>query len=353
MISRLVFLAVLGASIMLGACDKAAVDHKARGQQPHRVTLTTAEIQAVRTPLTASSLLQARQVSRISNEIAARITELRVRPGDRVTQGELLIRLDDSLIIAELDKARAKKQQAESEYQRLKKLRPKQLASEEEIVRARTALQVATAEEKWQRTRLAKTRLRAAFDGVVTERLAEPGDSLPVGNHLLTIIDPDSLYLKLQLAEQWLPWLQAGDPVSIRIAALDNSLFEGSIERIYPTIDPVTRKGTLEVVFSPQPFGVRAGQLATVSLHTRSVDRLVIPVSSLQHDSLGAFVYTVDSDNVAHKKRIRTGRQYGDLITVDSGLSAGQTIVGSGFIGLRDGKQVKPGDATKGSAETT
>ncbi len=340
-IRPLILVTVLLTGVLLSACDKETSTSRHRSKTDHLVELAPAEIQAVRAQLTSSNSLQPRRIARISNEIAGRVVKLSVNPGDAVSQGELLLQLDDSLIQVALEKARAQTLQAQSDFDRLNKLKPKQLASDEEIARARTALLMARAEEKLQRTRLQRATLKAPFDGVVTERLVETGDVLPVNTHALTLIDPDSLYLKIRVAGQWIPWLAVGDYVSVRIPALGDNRFDASIARIYPAIDAATRKGTIEVKLSPQPFGARAGQLAIAEFYTQSADRLVIPANSLHHDSQGAFVYTVDSDNQAHKTRIETGQQYGDMIAVTAGLTAQSRVVVKGSIGLREGKTVK------------
>ena len=333
-------LLLLLSGVLLAACSSEAPPAKSRAKPAHAVELAPAKMQAVRKWLTGSASLEARRLSRISTEIGAKVVQLTVNPGDAVKQGELLLQLDASLIQLEHDKARAQTLQAQSDFDRLNKLKPKQLASDEELARARTALLMAKAEEKLQALRLQRSSLRAPFDGIITERRVEPGDVVAANTHVLTLIDPDSLYLKLRVAEQWIPWLTVGDAVSVRIPALGDSVFDAGIVRVYPAIDSRSRQGTIEVELSPLPFGARAGQLAVAEFTTRSTDRLVIPAHSLHHDSQGAFVYTVDDNRRARKTRIVTGAQYGDRVAVDAGLDVNSRVVVKGSIGLREGKAV-------------
>ncbi len=328
-------------ALLLSACGDDNKPASERKRQPHLVEVVPAQIQAVRTQLTTSGSLKARKNVRVYNEISARIVSLPHYPGDKIKQGDLLVKLDDSLIRAELDKAVAQKQQATSDFERLKKLGPGKLATADEITRAETSLQIATAEEKLQRARLALTRIRAPFDGVVTARLVEPGDVVAMHSHILTVIDPDSLHLVVQLAERWMPFINSGDYVAVSINALGSQPHDGMIDRIYPGINETTRKGTLEISLEPQPFGAQPGQLATADFYTRSVDRLVVPAHSLHHDAEGAYVFTLDDEDRASKAHIIKGEQYGDLIAVDSGLSANSRVVSRGFIGLRNDKQVE------------
>jgi len=338
--------AFLLAAAVLAACDREQPQSAAnRQQQTHVVETDAARIAQVQSRLTATGTIEAATIVRLYNEVSGRITDLPNHEGDEVAAHSIIIRLDDALIQAEFDKAVSQQQQAKLDYDRLQQLKPKQLASDEEVARAHTALDVAIAEEKMQRTLLSKAVIRAPFDGVITERLFEPGDVVPLHSHILTLIDPKSLQVKIRLSENWIPLIQPGDEVGIGIDALGKTRYPGRIGRIYPTIDPDTRKGTIEVEFLPvPPAGARAGQLARVDLRATPRQRLVAPAAALHHDASGAYVYVVRDDEkgetTAVKTRVQKGMQYDNLIEITGGLRDGERIVVKGFIGLRDGKRV-------------
>ncbi len=327
--------------LTLFGCDGGEATAPKKKPSDHIVEVGIADIQAVQSQLTVAGTLEAATLVRMHNEVSGAITQLPLHEGDSVKKGQLLVAIDDKLIQAELDKASAQKSQAALDYQRLKKLKPKQLASDEEIARAATALDIAAAEEKLQRTRLALTRMLAPFDGIVTERNFEPGDVVALHSHILTVIDPQSLYLKVQLAESWIPLLRLGDEVNVSIDALGGSIHPARISRIYPTIDASTRKGSVEIEFLPIPFGVSAGQLARAELKSRALDRLVIPTRAVHHDARGAYVYVIDEHSKAQKTYVTKGMQHAELLEVRDGLHANDQLVVKGFIGLRDDKPVK------------
>ncbi len=327
-------------ALLVSACDKNPADnHTKRKATEHVVEVSEAQIQPVSSRLTAIGTLEAGRKVRLYNEVSSIITYLPLHEGDAAAEHTIVIGLDDEQIEVELDKAIAQKKQAKLDYERLKKLK-QQLASDEEIARARTAYDIAIADEKLARTRLHKTTIKAPLDGVITERHFEPGDVVPMYSHILTMIDPESLHVTIHISEHWIPMLQLGDKVEISIDALADSLHPGQIKRIYPTIDPDTRKGTVEVEFLPIPYGARAGQLARVKLQTHPVNRLVVPAQAVHHDAKGAYLYVV-RDNKTTKTYVDKGQQYGDVIDIASGLGNGDAVVVKGFIGLRDGKDVK------------
>ncbi len=331
--------------LITGACDKTGNadktgSKKVKQAQLHVVETTPARIQSVQSKLTTSGTIEAGTRVRLYNEVSGKIRYLPYHEGDTVAAHTIVIGLDDEVIQAELDKATASREQAKIDYDRLKKLK-KQLASDEEIARAHTAYDIAVADEKLQKSRLDKTVIKAPFDGIITERHYEPGDVVPVHSHILSMIDPESLRVKIHLAEQWIPLIQSGDSVDVQIDALADSIHAGQIKRIHPTIDASTRKGTVEIELQPVPYGAQAGQLARVDLKTRPADKLVIPAHTLHHDSKGAYVYVINEESEASKIYVQKGVQYGETIEITSGLNANDVIVTKGFNGLRNGKKVR------------
>jgi len=330
--------------LITGACDKTSNAGKTASsgvkQAPvHVVETTQAGIQSVQSKLTTSGTIEAGTRVRLYNEVSGKIRYLPYHEGDAVAAHTIIIGLDDEVIQAELDKATATREQAKIDYQRLQKLKT-QLASDEEIARAHTAYDIAIADEKLQQTRLDKTVIKAPFDGIITERHFEPGDVVPMHSHILSMIDPESLRVKIHLSEHWIPQIQSGDPVDVQIDALADSVHAGVIKRIHPTIDASTRKGIVEIEFQPLPFGAQAGQLARVQLKTRPADKLVIPAHAIHHDSKGAYVYVVNEESNARKTYVQKGVQFGEAIEITSGLKANDPIVIKGFNGLRHGKKV-------------
>ena len=294
---------LMSSVILTAACDNsdnprvAAAGKQAR---EHVVEVTPAVMETVQSRLTASGTIEAGTRVRLYNEVSGKIRYLPYYEGDAVAAQTIVIGLDDEVIQAELDKATATREQAKIDYDRLRKLK-KQLASDEEIARAHTAYDIAVADEKLQQTRLDKTVIKAPFDGIITERHFEPGDVVPMHSHIMSMIDPESLRVKIFLSEHWIPQIQTGDPVEIQVDALADSVHPGQIKRIHPTIDASTRKGTVEIAFMPAPFGAQAGQLARVLLKTRPASKLVIPSHAIHHDGKGAYVYVVNSDDQADK----------------------------------------------------
>ncbi|HHH38281.1 MAG TPA: efflux RND transporter periplasmic adaptor subunit, partial [Sedimenticola sp.] len=282
----------------------------------HLVELTPVRPERVSTALERSGTLKVRRSVRIHNQEEGRIIEAPFYEGDRVKKGTVLIRMEEDLLRAQLDKAAATARQARVDLSRLQNLVKKRAASKDEMVRAETALQVALAEQRLLQTRLSHTRIEAPFDGVVSERRVEPGDVVAKHSHLLTLIDPNSLVTEIRVSELLLPHLKPGDPVAVRIDALGSQTFPGRIRRIHPELDPVTRQGVVEVALDPVPPGARPGQFARVTLETAKVERMLVPFAAVKRDRKGTFVYRVDDEMKVHKAPVRTGIRTGSRIEI-------------------------------------
>ena len=339
----------LSAGLLTGCDDRNTDDpagrsHSAHRKPPlHRVDVVPVVREPVSIDLTLSGNLEAVQRARIYNEETARITALPFHEGDRVRKGDVLVRLDDSLIRTELEKARAAYRQAEADLKRLQKLLPKNIATEEEVAQAKTQRQLAKADVDYQRTRLDRTVLKSPINGIVTERLYEPGDLPGAQSHLLSVIDPSTLRVRTQLAERYLPLVKPGQPVNLRIDSLGERVFPATIQRIFPTVNSDNHKGTIEIVLDPAPAGAMAGQFVRVNLAITLDDQPVVPTRSIQLEATGAYVYRIiekDGETSVEKVFFDKGPQYGEKTVVLNKLAVGDRIVNRGFLGLRNGKAV-------------
>jgi len=326
-------------SLVLSACDSQ------QGKKPKSGKAVFVEVaEVIRAPIVTRRIvtgtLEAATAVKIFNEEPGRLIALPYYEGDTVKQGDVLARIDDSLLQSELNKATASLKQAEQDLQRLTRLVSRKLASDEELSRAQTAVEQTRAETELLQNRINRSQIRAPFDGVISERLREPGDVVPLYSHILTLIDPGYLKAEIHLSELLVTNITEQQPVSMRIDALGEKEYQAQVSRIHPTINPSTRQGIIEVKLQPVPPGAKPGQLCRVTIQSESTPRLTIPFPALRHDNTGEFVYKVDSNNVIHKVRVESGIQLADRVEIIDGVALGDRIVAKGFIGLRDGATV-------------
>jgi membrane fusion protein (multidrug efflux system) len=328
--------------LSLAACSQETGKDKESEAHEHLVETASVRSDNLNVVRTRTGTLRARREVRIYTQEEGRITQLPVYEGDQVAANQVIVRLDDTLTQAQLNRAVANRKQAEQDVKRLKKLIASKVVSEDEYSRALTQLDVARADEQILQIRFGYTTIRSPIAGLVSARLSEPGNIVERHQHVLTISDPSSLMTELPVSELILPSLEIGDVARVRIDALGDQVFEGKITRIHPNLDPVTRRGTIEVELDPVPEGARPGQLCRVELSTRAAKRQVIPFSALRRDDKSEHVFILGSDGKAQRVDVKSGLRLAEKIEILEGLQDGQQVITKGFLGLVPGKQVKP-----------
>ncbi len=304
----------------------------------HAVVVETAVVEKHPVSLTLErpGTLKYRHVLRIYNQEEGRIDYFPWFEGDRVKQGELLLELDTRKLRSEIRKAEAELKLKKRRVVRLEKLMKQNAASDDEVAEARTELEMARAELELLHTRLGYTRVIAPFSGIVTQRLAEPGDVKSRYAHLLTLADPGSLIVRFRADGTVLDQIAVGDHVDIRLNGRDHP---ATLQRIFPTVDPISRLGKVEAAFANLPHEAREGEYVRVRLTTHPRERLLIPFRALRRDRKGEHVYLVKKGR-AVRQAVKSGLRIGDQIEILEGLEPGQEVIARGFLGLRNGTSI-------------
>lgn len=342
------YLFILALTLLAGCGEDSSGRPAPPPPRQHLVELAKAEPGRLTFAADRAGSLRALREVRLLNQEEGEIVALDVREGDRVAAGQVLVRYDDRLLRAEIDKAEAALRQAELDHKRARQLNERGFVGEEALSRAATQAEIARAEARLLRERLRNLTLTAPFAGVVSERRVEPGTVTPRHTHLLTLLDPSTLVTDVEVSELVLPSLEVGDAAAVRIDALGDKVHPGRILRIHPAIDPLTRTGRVEVALEPVPPGARPGQFSRVELDTGAAEQLVVPLTALRRDAAGEFVYIYEEDGeggAVRRVEVTSGRRLADRVAIVAGLEAGMQVVTKGFIGLVPGQRVRPVEA--------
>lgn len=197
--------------------------------------IAAAEQAAAPAKLTALSRVE------ISSDIAAKITEVKVRDGDRFASGDLLARFDCTELRAELDSAAARRDMARRQLRSNTELRDLGgNISELELLQSEAQLAEAAARARVLQHRAGSCDVRAPFDGFVIKRAVQPHQRVDVGAPLFELLDNRSLEVEVIVPSAWLDQLAPGDAFRVRIEET-GALYSATLLRIVPAVDPVTR----------------------------------------------------------------------------------------------------------------
>lgn len=185
---------------------------------------------------------------------------------------------------------------------------------------------------------LSYSAITAPFDGVVTERLADPGSMASPGMPLLTIESTD-YRLEAMIPEQHVGQLAIGGEVPIKLDALKGATLPATLTELVPRGDDASHSFLAKFTLPTDP-DLKAGMFGRAQIPTGSIRAIQIPSESTwERDGLH-YVFVVNPDRIARLRVITLGKTHGGMITVLSGLKPGEKIVTKGREGVQDGDQV-------------
>ncbi len=271
---------------------------------------------------------------------AGPIVELAAEEGMAVKQGQILARIDDREMRAQLEVSKVQLRETELAYQRAKKLQAGELVSQETLDQALANYQSAQGDFERLRVQLLYTEIVAPFDGLIVERYVRFAEHLAQGARLFRLSDFDPLLCPIQVPERELPRLRVGQTARLEVEAWGDTAFEARVLRISPVVNAAT--GTVKVTLEVRGQGkLRPGMFASVFLEMeRRPDALVIPKAALALDSLGDTVFVAEGE-VAVRRSLTLGFQNDNLLEVREGLAAGESVIVVGQDGLSEGTPIE------------
>lgn len=317
------------------------------------LTVTTTPVvrqELVRTVPATGSIFPWQEVV-IGPEVGGyRVAEVLVDVGSRVRAGQVLVRLSDDLLQADLASKQAALRSAEAALENaaaalrrgesvaksgslsqadLDRLRAEHVAAQARVETARAELDTSE-------LRLRYAQVRAPDSGTITSRTVSVGDIAQPGAEMLRMLRQDRVEWRAEVPEAQLSRIKTGQAVTITTA--DGRTLEGKVRMVAPTVQTSTRTGLVYVDITGGD--ARPGMFARGEIAAGSGAGLMVPVASVVMQDGYSYVFVVGPDNVVERRRVEQAGVYGDMLEVASGVQAGEIIAvkGAGF--LKDGDTV-------------
>lgn len=311
------------------------------GGFPTAVELAKVERVSLAIDVTAVGSLRSNESVTLRPEVAGRISSIGFRDGVAVVKGSVLVGLDDATQAAELAQARANRELARSTQKRNEDLHQKKFISGQALDSSAATLRVQEAAVALAEAKLAKTRIRAPFAGVVGIRNVGVGDYVKEGQELINLEDLSTLKVDFRLPEATLPRLKIGQAIEITSDALPGERFTASLDAINPLVDANGRAIACLAKLDNAEGKLRPGMFVRTRLIFEARDNaLMIPEQALVADPVQPFVFVV-VDGQAKKVPVKTGLRRNSQLEIVDGLKAGDVVVTAGQMKLRDGAPVR------------
>jgi multidrug efflux system membrane fusion protein len=356
---RFVFIPLVALSVLIVGCGE---ESPSESSEQAAVSVETATATAATSEEVGRYRGTIRGLRRVplSTKMMGTITELAVEEGDRVQAGETLARIRSqnveaqrSQVQARLREARAARDNAETQFERIKALRKKDSATEQEFDNAQTAFERAEATVEALESKLAETEdmltyatIDAPMDGYVVEKRAETGGLAAPGQPLLVVETIDAMKAVVQVPGEAINRFATGDSVTVNVGAAGDRVRSGVVTQINPSGNPVSRQFEVQVRLpdarsaTSTDGGVKSGMYAEVVHRTGTASTLSVPRAALVERGQLTGIYAV-SDGQALLRWVRTGSQRGDRVEVLSGLRPGETYVADATPRIADGQPVR------------
>jgi HlyD family secretion protein len=343
-----------GATALLTSEGQAQTEKAANETQLAGLAVTTTEVAPRKLPLRipASGTIAAVDEIILGSEVAGlAVAELLVDEGDTVTKGQVLARLNRSILDAQLEQAnaqilsaRASAVEAEANLRRAVELGTKGFVSKQSIDQRRSAatsaramVSVYEAQRDELSARLAQTVITAPADGVIASRGVSQGQVVGNGTELFRIIRDGKLEWKAELPDHQLTFLSEGQKATVTAGAGN---VEGAIRLIAETIDARSRNGVVHVAL-PADARLRSGMFARGEILGGEVDALTLPEGAVVTRDGESYVFTVAAQGRVQLTKIETGVRTAKLVEIRKGLSKGARVVLDGAGLLSEGDQVR------------
>lgn len=315
----------LAALLALAAAACADAEPEARAPDRPAEQVVAARVERTETAgrYRAAGTVRAARRAELSTRLMGRVETVRVRAGDRVRAGQLLLTVERAALTAAQQQAAAGLEQATTNLRRTERLYADSAAPLVQLEQARTAYDQARAQARAVEADLAYAEVRAPFAGVVVSRLADPGDQAAPGQPLLVVEDRSNREIVVTVPDEVGAGLAAGQRTTVEIGG-GARRFEARILAVVPGADP--RSPTVEVRLSG-PADLSPGVAAVAELPAEAGrSALQVPESALMRRGQLVGVYLFAPDSTLRLRWIRTGQSRDSAVEVLSGLEPGDLV---------------------------
>lgn len=280
----------------------------------------------------------------LSSEMPGTVTSVQVKPGDKVSKGQVLATLDDRAIKQQLDAMKANLDMAVTMFNRQKNLWDQKIGSEVQFIQAKTQKesmekQYASLQEQWD-----MTRIKSPINGTVDVVNIKIGSAVAPGVTSVRVVNLSNLKVKAEIAESYIGKVKTGNNVVIYFPDSGKEI-KTKLGYSGQAINPLNRTFNVEVRLDPKDGEFHPNQVAVLKIADYAASNVfVVPVGAVQKSSNGEFVYVISTENgktIAKRKTVASGLTYNGFAEIRNGLESGDKVITIGYQNVVDGDEVK------------
>jgi membrane fusion protein, multidrug efflux system len=290
--------------------------------------------------IAATGTVIANEEVELRPEASGKIIQMNLKEGSSVRKGELLVKINDADLVAQLEKQRSTLKLAEERNSRQQRLLDLKAISREEADISQNQVNAIRADISLIQAEVAKTEIRAPFDGKVGLRYVSPGSYVSPTSEVALIQDTDPVKIGFSIPEKYISRVHKGDRISFRVEGSDRS-YTGEIYAIESKIDLQTRSVQIRATCPNREGLLYPGSFATVELELQKTENaLLVPAETIMPDLKGQKVFVVRNGK-AMEQKVETGTRTDARVLIREGLREGDTLITTGIMQLKPNTPVK------------
>jgi membrane fusion protein (multidrug efflux system) len=310
------------------------------GMPPAKVNGMIVGAQEFTDQLSISGSIEAYEQVQIHPEVSGVVKDIYFQEGSNVSNGQLLLKINDTELQAQLKQALSKEQLAAETESRAKQLLKKEAISQEEYDVAFAELRSLKAQTELIRAQLAKTAIRAPFSGRIGLRSISAGEYVTPNTAIAKLVNSSQVKISFSVPEKYAGQMQKNTSISFSVAG-STKTYQAKIYAIEPGIEINTRTLQLKALANNPGAELLPGSFAKINLPLASIkDAILIPSQSIIPVLKGKMVFISDSGK-AKQVMVETGPRTDKNVLVVSGLRVGDTLLTSGMMSLKPETPVK------------
>lgn len=296
------------------------------------------EIESANTVYASGTVLPNEEVA-LQSESSGRLVQLNIREGSYVQEGELIAKIDDSDLQAQLRKLNFEEALARQIEARQKKLLDIDAISKEEYDIAVNNVNTLSADQELLQVNIHKTEVRAPFSGYIGFKNISVGTYLTPGVDIATLVQTNPAKIDFSIPEKYASLLKVGQSVTFQVDGIEEA-FESKVIAIDPKVDEDLRTLRLRGVTSNANRRLLPGMFVRLTVPLGKEEVIMVPTDAIVPILKGKMVYVMRNGK-AVEQEIITGIRTDQNVQVRSGLSVGDSVIVSALMSLKAGMDVK------------
>lgn len=287
--------------------------------------------------INSNATLRADEEVDLSFETSGKLISINFQEGTRVKKGDLLAKINDKPLQAQLEKLLAQQKLSEAKEFRQRSLLDRDAISQESYDQIVTELRTIQADINLVRARISETELRAPFDGVIGLRYVSEGAFTNANTKIARLVKKSPIKLDFSIPERYSDDVKVGHTV---LFTIDEKNYEAKVYAVDPKIEAGTKTVMLRALYPNRNEELMPGRYAGVVLQLEENDTAIaIPTEALQPEMEGEIVYVYRKGR-AEQVRVSTGLRTESVVEITEGLRFGDTLLTSGLLQLRSSMPV-------------